>query len=144
MEPSIETFKHVMSTDKKLRDDVDVLAERMNFELALLSLSQEEIAAIGFQETHRSLQLSNFLKNFRPAQAVACSVHFQNNVGRKIGLKLSDSCVTPWHGVFVDSGDQQKPMIMHLKDIDMSVYQIAYKMVHELELVYLKKKTKMY
>jgi len=136
LEPSIESFQQMIQYDKKLQNDIDVLAERMKFELALLSLSDEKAAMIGFQETYRSLQLSNFLKQFRPAQAIACSVHFQKNIGKKVGLKLSDSCVTPWHGVLVDNGDQQEPMIMHVKDVDMSAYQKAYKMVHGLGLVY--------
>ena len=137
--PSVEEFNVMVLSDKKLQNDIDVLSERITFELALLSPMPDELAQIGFQETHRSMQLTTFLKQFRPVEAIACSVHYQKNVGRKIGLKLSESYVTSWHGVLIEDGDGQEPRIMHLKDVDMSAYQKAYVMVNGLELVYLKK-----
>ncbi len=138
-EPSERDFDGMVQSDEKLRSDVAVLAERMKFELALLFLTDEEVAKIGFQETHRSLQFSNFLRQFRPVDAIACSVHYQNDVSKKIGLQLSRSCVTPWHGILVKNDIEQEPMIMHIKDIDVSLYRTAYKKVHGLQLVYLAK-----
>jgi len=139
MNPSAEEFNVMMSSDKKLQEDVDVLAQRMSFELELLSLTQDELIAIGRQETHRSMQLSNFLKQFRPVETITCSVHYQKNVEKKIGLKLSESCVTPWHGILVENGVNEKSTIMHLKDVEKSRYCRAYKNINGVELLYLKK-----
>jgi pyoverdine/dityrosine biosynthesis protein Dit1 len=136
MSPSWEEFNHLLESNNKLHHDVDVLTKRMTFELALLSLSDKEIQAIGLQETHRSMQYSNFLKNFRPDRAISCSVHYQKDVSQKIGLKLSESYVTPWHGILIE--DDEK-MIVHLKDINQSFYHKATYTINGLAVAYLKK-----
>ncbi len=136
MYPSLEEFHTMLENDKKLQDDTNILTQRMDFELALLSLSDEQIANIGLQEMHRSLQYSTFLKQFRPEETISCSVHYQKDLSKKIGLKLSDSCVTAWHGVLVETNGNF--IIEHLKDIDLSKYQRTEWMVNGVSLPYLK------
>lgn len=138
MNPSTESFYEMLDTDKKLQDDVAVLTQRLAFELALLSLTDNEIIEIGLKETQRSLQYSNFLKQFRPEEAITCSVHYQKDPNRKIGLKLSESCVTPWHGVLIETNGNFT--IEHLKDIDQMYYQKVYQDTNNIRTVYLKKK----
>jgi len=138
MQPSLGQFQGMLENDKKLQDDTDILRQRMEFELALLSLNDTEIADIALQEMHRSLQYSNFLKKFRPEETIACSVHYQKDLSKKIGLKLSDSCVTAWHGVLVETNGNFS--IEHLKDIDLSRYQEAEWVINKLSLFYLKNK----
>ncbi len=137
MSPSWEEFNNMLKNNKKIQDDIDVLTKRMAFELALLSLPNSEIMAIGLKETHRSMQYSNFLKRFRPEKAISCSVHYQKDISQKIGIKLSESCVTPWHGVLVEDHDHN--VLAHLKEIDQSLYQKAQRIINGLSVVYLKK-----
>lgn len=137
MNPSLENFHEMLSKDKKLQEDVAVLTQRLAFELALLPLTQSDIVKIGLQETHRSLQYSNFLKPFRPEETIACSVHYQKNPNRKIGLKLSDSCVTAWHGVLVETDGSFA--IEHLKDVNKDHYRTVLNIVNGLEIAHLQK-----
>jgi len=137
MNPSAESFYELLNSDKKLQNDVAVLTQRLAFELALLSLTQKEMTDIGLKETQRSLQYSNFLKQFRPEETITCSVHYQKNPNRKIGLKLSDSYVTPWHGVLVEADGNFR--IEHLKNIDLTTYKKRSHNINGIECVYLKK-----
>lgn len=137
MNPSLENFHEMLGKDQKLQEDVAVLTQRLAFELALLLLTQQDIAKIGLQETHRSLQYSSFLKPFRPEETITCSVHYQKNPNRKIGLKLSDSCVTAWHGVLVETDGNFT--IEHLKDVNKDHYRTALNIVNGLEIAHLQK-----
>jgi len=138
MNPSLESFREMVDKDTKLQNDVRVLTQRLAFELALLPLTQNEIAEIGLQETQRSLQYGNFLKPFRPEETITCSVHYQKDPNRKIGLKLSDSCVTAWHGVLVETGGNFT--IEHLKDVDLTKYKKVLNTVNDVEISHLQNK----
>lgn len=135
MNPSEKDFNAMIDNDKKLQKDVMILTQRLAFELALLPLTPHDIAEIGLKETQRSLQYSNFLKTFRPEESIRCSVHYQQNPNNKIGLKLSDSCVTPWHGVLVET--KGKFTIQHLKDINQNQYKKVFNTINGLEIGHL-------
>jgi pyoverdine/dityrosine biosynthesis protein Dit1 len=137
MSPSSENFHEILSKDQKLQEDVIVLTQRLAFELALLPFTQSDIVKIGLQETHTSLQYSNFLKPFRPEETIACSVHYQKNPNRKIGLKLSDSCITPWHGVLVETDGNFA--IEHLKDVNKDHYRKVLNTVNGFKIAHLQK-----
>ncbi|MBX9976679.1 MAG: isocyanide synthase family protein [Alphaproteobacteria bacterium] len=132
-EPSFESFKATLAHTEKCKDDVDVFTKWMAMELALLNLSEEERAMIAFKETHRGRQFSQFLKTYRPKETIACSVHYQKDVGAKVGLKLSNSDITPWHGVLVEM--DEGPHITHLNTINMSDYNVTTQVVNDLPIV---------
>ncbi|HLJ31618.1 MAG TPA: L-tyrosine/L-tryptophan isonitrile synthase family protein [Candidatus Babeliales bacterium] len=136
MNPSWNTFQDMVKTDTKLQEDIAILAQRLAFELALSSLTEKEITDIATQETHRGMQYSNFLKKFRAEETITCSVHYQKHLDRKIGLKLSDSCITPWHGVLVETNGIFS--IKHLEDVDQSQYKQMHYYCNGLPLTHLK------
>jgi pyoverdine/dityrosine biosynthesis protein Dit1 len=136
MDPSWNTFQEMVKTDVKLQEDIAILAERLAFELALSSFTKKEIFDIAAQETHRSMQYSNFLKKFRPAETITCSVHYQKHLDKKIGLKLSESCITPWHGVLVETDGIFT--IKHLEDVDQSHYTRIQSYHNGIPLTHLK------
>lgn len=133
--PSFDLFCDMLEKDSKLQEDKALLIQRLAFELSSLSLDQEEIEAIALQEIHRGFQYSNFLKQFRPDETIACSVHYQKSLDKKIGLKLSDvSYITPWHGVLVERNGHFS--IEYLKDIDHSLYHIKEWNINDVLLAY--------
>lgn len=136
LNPSGQDFYDIYKHDQKLKDDAHILIQRLAFELAQLALDQKTIKNIALQQMHRGMQYSNFLKQFRPDQTINCSVHYQKNIDKKIGLKLSDSCITPWHGVLVEKNGYFS--IEHLKDIDQSKCQQKECYVNGVLLAYLK------
>jgi len=139
MHPSVKKFSKTVCDDKKVQEDIDILTKRITFELAPLSLSSHEIKTLCTQEIHRSMQYSHFLQNYRPKNSIRCSVHYQSDVSNKLGLKLSNSFITPWHGVLVETNGHYT--IQHLKDINQSFYKIMYWDINGLSLAYLKQIT---
>lgn len=134
--PSFDIFCDMLKKDQKLQEDMTILIERLVFELSPLSLSTKEIEKIALREIHRGLQYSNFLKQFRSDETISCSVHYQKNLDKKIGLKLSDSSyITPWHGVLVEKNGYFT--IEHLKEVDQSLYHIKEWNINDVSLAYL-------
>ncbi len=117
--PSVAEFEILLATDLKLQEEVSLLEKRMAFEFnhagSLVQLSQ--VADITKKLIYRGMQYSAFLSSFRPLEAIRLSVHYQQNVSKKMGIKLSqNSFITPWHGVLaVDSKGIAR--IEHLQDV---------------------------
>jgi len=49
---------------------------------------------------HRSRQINHIYKSKFPP-AIHLSVHYQKDLGKKVGISLSSGSITPWHGVAV-------------------------------------------
>lgn len=118
--PTTDEFEALLISDTQLQEEITLLEKRMAFEFnhpaGLAKLQRTPIKTIAKKIVHRGLQYSTFLAAFRPKEAIRLSVHYQSNVSKKMGIKLShNSFVTPWHGILViDSNGIAH--ITHLED----------------------------
>jgi pyoverdine/dityrosine biosynthesis protein Dit1 len=89
----------------------------------------------------REAKLRAYINNQFPAkQFLRCSVHFSEEVSKKVGLKLSPtSCITPYHGVLVD--DESSWSICFKKDVDLEKYEEAVQEINGVSCAYYRPKT---
>ncbi len=130
-------FDEKIKNDSKLKDDLGVLIKRIETELdcpngqELLRTHGQNIDTVSKLVLQRSLGFGLFIKEkYGPQAVISVSVHYQPNVGKKIGIKLSPtSFITPWHGVLVVEKDGTS-QIIHKQDIDFSAYRQTGKFVN--------------
>ena len=61
-------------------------------------LTQVSLEQIATAMHKRSQQINAFYKKRFP-QSISLSVHYQSNLGHKVGISLAVGSLTPWHGV---------------------------------------------
>lgn len=110
-------------------EDLELMKKRMALELdnpeGQKLLQSKPIQKICQQVLQRSSGFGKFLAkhNIIPSAALPFSVHFQKDLKKKFGLKLSPtSFITPWHGVLVEEKDNTS-RILHKMDVDPALYQ---------------------
>ncbi len=126
-----------IKSDSKLKDDFGVLIKRIENELdcpngqELLRARGQNIDTVSKLISQRSSGFGLFIKEkYGSQKVISVSVHYQPNVGKKIGIKLSPtSFITPWHGVLVVEKDGTSK-IVHKQDIDSSAYKQTGKFVN--------------
>lgn len=136
--PDQAEFQAKLETDPHLKDEVNVLTQRMTLELDHPEghdyTATHPVRDIATKLTQRSLQYSAFLKSYRPAEAIRLSVHYQPDVSTKMGIGLSfQSHITPWHGVFIQNQDGSAE-IRHLEDVDTENYTHTTRVVNGISL----------
>lgn len=131
-------FEKKIKSDSKIKDDLGVLIKRIEKELGcpsgqeLLRTRGQNIDTVSKLIFQRSLGFGVFIKEkYGSQKVISVSVHYQPNVGKKIGIKLSPtSFITPWHGVLVVEKDGTS-QIVHKQDIDSSAYRQTGKFVNQ-------------
>lgn len=135
--PSDGEFDKKIKKDSKLKYDLSVLIKRIEKELdfpkgqELLRIREQNVDTVSRLIFQRSLGFRLFIKEkYGSQKVISVSVHYQPDVGKKIGIKLSPtSFITPWHGVLVVEKDGTS-QIAHKQDIDSSAYKQTGKFVN--------------
>lgn len=120
-----------------LEPEVDLLSKRLEKDLLckrgrnLLASQHETKKTLATKVLNASLCFSQFVKDkYASDDAILASVHFQKDVSKKIGLKLSPTSeITPWHGVCILEKNGQFS-IVHKSDIDPKKYELQGQYIH--------------
>lgn len=130
--PSFEAFKTALRHDKKLQDSVTFFTKLLRLELEMLNLTEKELKDVAINEVFRDKQLVQFVKDSHPKEAIKCSTYWKNG-SYKLGLKISDSFITAYHGVLVET--EKGPQIVYLRDVDMNNYDVVTRVVNGLPIM---------
>lgn len=138
-DPVPEQFEERLRTERALPQELAILVKRLKLEFdhpegaAFLKETQNSIESIARKILLRSLKFGAFLRKKNQGKTyIPVSVHFQQKVDKKFGMKLSPtSCVTPWHGVLVLQKDGTG-QIYHRKDLDLKGLQISGRFINGL------------
>jgi pyoverdine/dityrosine biosynthesis protein Dit1 len=100
-------IKRLAGSPKPLTpEEKDILSQRLLKELDYhqgKNILKEKPLPLLAEEMHkRSQQISHLYKSKFP-ESIRLSVHYQKDLGQKIGVALVPGSLTPWHGVIVSS-----------------------------------------
>ncbi len=80
----------------------NVLSKRLLKELdypeGKILLEKNPLATLAEEMDQRSQKINSLYKSKFP-EAIRLSVHYQNDLGQKVGISLVPGLITPWHGV---------------------------------------------
>lgn len=82
----------------------------------------------------RDEYLKKFVQDFQKKNSIRLSIHYQTDLSKKIGLKITPhSVVFPWNGVFVMPQNGQGHIIPK-SQVDLTTYQKETKVIQGLSL----------
>lgn len=130
--PTLQDFDQMVANSSSMQYELDVIKSRLALEFdhkhgqETLELIKEKefisdpLLLVSKKIIVRSRQFGKFITStFLTKPYLKFSVHFQQDVGKKFGMKLSEiSNVTPWHGVLIQEGNSYR--IVHKSDVPLT------------------------
>jgi pyoverdine/dityrosine biosynthesis protein Dit1 len=136
-------FEESSDMNRELETTLKRLALELDHAKGKSHIKQKGLENITKAVVARSLRFSNYIKDRFPEfeSYIKLSVHFQKDVSKKFGIKLSEtSHVTPWHGTLVIDKEGNST-ICHKMDIDMSTVDLESESINGIWCPYFKERS---
>lgn len=109
------------------------LLQELDYPQGKAILEKISVGSLAQKMSQRSKKLSQIYKSKFPP-SINLTVHFQKDIGTKVGIALSPSSITPWHGVAVLNKDGSFS-IERKKDLPNSL-KLTSKTINDIECHY--------
>lgn len=109
------------------------LLQELDYPQGKAILEKVSVESLAQKMNQRNKRLSHIYKSKFPP-SIYLTVHYQKDIGKKVGIALSSSSITPWHGVAVLNQDGSF-LIKRKKDLSKSL-KLTSKIINEVICYY--------